>query len=173
MYRTKTQRRSITDISGIDFSQNDVLERMLSNETTAAYKKPWHRLERGLRMNRINAFVDELALQRSMKDTEKAALNGLLFKSLDKKLLNSKTHVIYDTEQQKITEIKPLVMHQNANGEFLFQILEKRNAVTFRKRVSGQVGQGQAGQGQGQGPGPGQGQAGQGQAGQGQVPTND
>jgi hypothetical protein len=26
-------------------------------------------------------------------------------------------------------------MHQSATGEVLFQLLEKRNAVTFRKRV--------------------------------------
>jgi hypothetical protein len=137
MYRTKTQRRSVTDISGLDFSQNEVLERMLINETSAAYKKPWHRLERGLRINRIRAFVDDLAIQRSMKETEKASLGALLIKALDKKILNSKTHVIYDPEIQKITEIKPLVMHQNSAGEFLFQILEKRNAVTFRRRIHG------------------------------------
>jgi hypothetical protein len=48
--------------------------------------------------------------------------------------LNSKTAVVYDAEKEEITEIKPLVMHQSASGEILFQILEKRNAVTFRKR---------------------------------------
>jgi hypothetical protein len=135
MYRSKTQRRSVTDLSGIDFSQNAGLEQMLVSETTAAYKKPWHRLERGLRLNRIRAFVDDIVALRSMKDSEKVALTTLLMKALDKKILNSKTAVIYDTELQKITEIKPLVMHQSATGEFLFQILEKRNAVTFRRRA--------------------------------------
>lgn len=135
MYRSKTQRRSVTDLSGIDFSQNAGLEQMLLSETTAAYKKPWHRLERGLRLNRIRIFVDDIAVLRSMKESERAALTALLLKALDKKILNSKTAVIYDTELQKITEIKPLVMHQSATGEFLFQILEKRNAVTFRRRV--------------------------------------
>lgn len=134
MYRTKTQRRSVTDLSGVDFSQNAGLEQMLLSETASAYKKPWHRLERGLRLNRIRAFVDDLVAQRSMKESEKTSLTSLLLKALDKKILNSKTAVIYDTEQQKITEIKPLVMHHSATGEFLFQILEKRNAVTFRRR---------------------------------------
>jgi hypothetical protein len=41
---------------------------------------------------------------------------------------------IYDNDKEEITEIKPLVMHQSANGDFLFQLLERRNAVTFRKR---------------------------------------
>ena len=56
-------------------------------------------------------------------------------KSLDKKMLNSKTSVEYDIEEECIKEIKPLVMHQAANGDVLFQLLEKRNAVTFRKRA--------------------------------------
>jgi hypothetical protein len=77
-----------------------------------------------------------LAVKRGLKDAEKQALLTLLTKSLDKKLLNSKTSVEYDQDEEAIKEIKPLVMHQSANGEVLFQLLEKRNAVTFRKRAT-------------------------------------
>jgi hypothetical protein len=77
-----------------------------------------------------------MATTRSLKEKESTALLALLTKALDKKLLNSKTAVEYDQEEEKIKEIKPLVMHQSATGEVLFQLLEKRNAVTFRKRSS-------------------------------------
>jgi hypothetical protein len=109
---------------------------MIEQEAGGVYKKPWHRLERGLRMNRIRAFVVDLATKRGFKDSEKDALLSLLMKSLDKKLLNSKTSVEYDPETESIKEIKPLVMHQAATGDVLFQLLEKRNAVTFRKRAA-------------------------------------
>jgi hypothetical protein len=109
---------------------------MLSAEADTAYRKPWHRLERGLRLNRLRAFSESLTTQRGLKIVEQQNLLTLLTKALDKKLLNSKTAVIYDTEKEEITEIKPLVMHQNADGNILFQILERRNAVTFRKRPS-------------------------------------
>jgi hypothetical protein len=108
---------------------------MIAAEADSAFKKPWHRLERGLRMNRIRAFVEDLALKRGFKESEKQSLLALLMKSLDKKHLNSKTSVEYDPEEEMIKEIKPLVMHQAANGDVLFQLLEKRNAVTFRKRA--------------------------------------
>jgi hypothetical protein len=72
--------------------------------------------------------------KRQLKQTETDALFALLIKALDKKILNSKTAVLYDVEAEKITEIKHLVMHQNAEGSVLFQIVEKRNAVTFRKK---------------------------------------
>jgi hypothetical protein len=107
---------------------------MLNVEAGMAYKKPWHRLERGLRLNRLRAFADSLASTRGLKPAESTALLQLLTKALDKKLLNSKTAIIYDHEKEEITEIKPLVMHQNSEGECLFQIIEPRKAVTFRKR---------------------------------------
>jgi hypothetical protein len=134
--RNKTVRKSLQDLSAnvIDFAVNDSLQRLIAAEAGAAYKRPWHRLERGLRLNRLRAFTEDMAVKRGLKDTEKQALLTLLTKSLDKKLLNSKTSVEYDQDEEAIKEIKPLVMHQSASGEVLFQILEKRNAVTFRKR---------------------------------------
>jgi hypothetical protein len=121
----------------IDFAINESLQRIIEAEAGSAFKKPWHRLERGLRLNRLRAFSEDLAKKRGLKDGERTALLSLLTKSLDKKLLNSKTAVEYDMEEEQIKEIKPLVMHQSSNGEVLFQLLEKRNAVTFRKRASG------------------------------------
>ena len=134
--RNKTVRRTAQDISAnvIDFSINESLQNLIAAEAGIAYRRPWHRLERGLRLNRLRAFTEDMAVKRSLKDSEKQALLALLTKSLDKKMLNSKTSVEYDQEEEAIKEIKPLVMHQAANGDVLFQLLEKRNAVTFRKK---------------------------------------
>lgn len=133
--RNKTLRKP-HDLSGSQYSFNDTLEQMLTAEADTAYRKAWHRLERGMRLNRLRAFSEKLGVQRSLKPAEQQNLLTLLTKALDKKLLNSKTAVVYDVEKEEITEIKPLMMHQNAAGEVLFQITERRNAVTFRKRPS-------------------------------------
>ena len=136
--RNKTVRRSTQDISAnvVDFSVNESLQRLIAAEAGTAYKRPWHRLERGLRLNRLRAFTEDLAVKRGLKESEKQSLLTLLTKSLDKKMLNSKTSVEYDPDEEVIKEIKPLVMHQSATGEVLFQLLEKRNAVTFRKKAT-------------------------------------
>ena len=131
--RNKTIRKT-GDETQEDYSQNAPLASMLENEAGLAYKKPWHRLERGLRLNRLRSFTDEFTKTRGLKPVETAALQQLLTKALDKKLLNSKTSILYDPEKEEITEIKPLIMHQNAAGECLFQLVEPRKAVTFRKR---------------------------------------
>ena len=133
--RNKTQRRVSFDLSGADYSVNESLENMLTTEASNAYKRPWHRLDRGLRLNRIRSFTESMAKARGLKESEQAALLAMLTKALDRKALNSKTCVVYDMEKEEITEIKPLIMHQNAQGDVLFQIMERRNAVTFRKRI--------------------------------------
>jgi hypothetical protein len=134
--RNRTVRKSSHDISAnvIDFAVNESLQRLIEAEAGVAYKKPWHRLERGLRLNRLRAFTEDMGVKRSLKEAERTALLSLLTRALDKKLLNSKTAVDYDMETEQIKEIKPLVMHQSASGDVLFQLLEKRGAVTFRKR---------------------------------------
>ena len=149
--RNKTQKKTggLTDLSGSAFAAHlhattNTFLSFLNQEAGDAYKRPWHRLERGLRMNRINLFVTEEAERLHLSETEKQGLQQALSKAHDKKILNSKNAVVYEPEEQKIKEIKGLVMHRKADGQVLFQVLEKRNAVTFRKKsASGQQTQNQ------------------------------
>jgi hypothetical protein len=142
--RNKTLKRT-HDLSGDVISVNtrksvtfdsDSLLQFLDQDAGGAYKRQWHRLERGLRLNRLRKFAEEEAARLHLSDVEKQTLYNLLAKSLEKKLLNSKTAVIYDQEKETITEIKGLVMHRNSEGIVLFQLLDKQKAVTFRKKKS-------------------------------------
>ena len=141
--RSKTQKRTnVIDMSGSNFAaqltaSTKTFVNFLNQEAGDAYKRPWHRLERGLRLNRIRLFSEDEAARLSLTEPEKAALLQQLLKAHDKKILNSKNSVIYDPEEEKIKEIKGLVMHRNAEGHVLFQVLEKKNAVTFRKKNTG------------------------------------
>lgn len=137
--RNRTLKKS-HDLSGGILPRNtvsfesDTLLNFLDQDAGNAYKRQWHRLERGLRLNRIRKFSEEEGKRLNLSDGERQNLNTLLTKSLDKKLLNSKTAVIYDQEKEAITEIKGLVMHRNAEGTVLFQLLDKQKAITFRKK---------------------------------------
>jgi hypothetical protein len=141
MNRNKTLRKQY-DLSGEtifkDYSLNQGLQDLLQKESEVAFKKPWHRLERGMRLNRLRLFSDSMKDSKGLQETESTALLQLLTKSLDKKQLNSKNSVVYDIETEKILEIKSLVMHQKADGSYIFQLLDKpiRNAVTMRKKTA-------------------------------------
>ena len=140
MNRNKTVRRH-HDLSGStifkDYSLNEGLQEFLNKESEIAFKKPWHRLERGLRLNRLRLFCDTMKNTKGLQEKEFNLLFQLLTKALDKKILNSKNSITYDIENEKITEIKNLVLHQNSQGEYTFQILDKpvRNSITMRKKT--------------------------------------
>jgi hypothetical protein len=139
MNRNRTVRRH-HDLSGAsifkDYSLNEGLQELLKKESEVAFKKPWHRLERGMRLNRLRLFVDDMKNSKGLQESEATTLLTMLTKSLEKKLLNSKNAVIYDIDTEKILEIKNLVLHQNADGSYVFQLLDKplRNAATQRKK---------------------------------------
>ena len=139
--RNKTLKRT-HDLSGELIGEafrrsvetQDTLVKFLDQEAGGAYKRQWHRLERGLRLNRIRKFSEDEAKRLNLSDGERQSLFQLLAKSLEKKLLNSKTAVIYDLDKEEITEIKGIVMHRNADGKMLFQLIDKQKAVTFRRK---------------------------------------
>ncbi len=138
----KTQKKLHDPIqsTSIATNQSNKLTAFLDDTISNAYKRPWHRLERGLRLNRLRQFVDNEKIRMQLSQVEAAELMLLLQKALDKKLLNSKTAIIYDMDTETILEIKGLVSHRNADGFLKFQFIEKKTGsntpgnVTMKKR---------------------------------------
>lgn len=109
----------------------------LNTQSQDAYKRPWHRLEHGLRLNRLRLYADQEATRNSYNEEEKGHLVALLMKALDRKLLTSKNNVTYDIPNETITEVKGLVMHRNSDGVACFRILDKKpGGITLRKRAA-------------------------------------
>ena len=115
------------------YGENPGLETFPNVNASEAFCRPWHRLERGLRLNRIRAFIAAEKAKLNLSDADTEALTNLLHRTLDKKLLNSKSAVVYSMETQEIQEIKGLIYHTNSDGRVLSQIVEKKGGVTFRK----------------------------------------
>ena len=115
------------------YGENPGLETFLNVNASEAFCRPWHRLERGLRLNRLRAFIVSEKAKLNLSDADTEGLTNLLHRSLDKKLLNSKSAVVYSMETQEIQEIKGLIYHTNSEGRVLSQIVEKKGGVTFRK----------------------------------------
>ncbi len=76
--RNKTLKRT-HDLSGdligilprkiVSFESESLLL-FLEQDAGGAYKRQWHRLERGLRLNRLRKFSDEEAARLHLSDTE-------------------------------------------------------------------------------------------------------
>ena len=117
------------------YALNTGLEQFLNLNASEAYKRPWHRLERGLRLNRIRKFIEAETARMNLQHQDVEHLTNLLHRALDKKLLNSKTCVVYNPEKEEIQEIKGLVYHKAADGRIVSQIIEKKSAITLRRKA--------------------------------------
>ena len=136
--RNKTQRKLYTDLDltgamALGFSEKTY--QMLNKDAGNALKRPWHKLERGLRIGRLRDFVARETDKLKLSDEDSDALFKLLCKGLDRKMLSSKAAVTYDHDTEQILEIKGLVAHTNAIGQTKYQLLEKKSGTTQKKRI--------------------------------------
>jgi len=106
--------------------ENNSLKTMLEGGIQDAYKRQWHRIERGLRLNRLRLYIDSIATDYDMTDKEKEGLFLFLQKALDKKLLNTLKIVQYDPEQQQILSIKGFEIRRNADGVISWTLSAKK-----------------------------------------------
>ena len=114
MERHKTQKNVIIDDH--EPPCNDSLKTMLDGGARDALRRPWHRIERGLRLSRIRQFIDDVSPQYVMSDKEKETFFTFLQRSLDNKLLNTVKVVDYDPETERIKTIKGMEIKRNQEG---------------------------------------------------------
>jgi hypothetical protein len=130
----KTHRRTSTDLDNTP--TDDSFKNLLEDSAREAYSRPWHRIERGLRLNRLRIFIEEIAPQFQMTKEEKDNFFIFLQKALDKKLLNTLKVVIYDPETQRITSIRGLEIKRTQEGalKWGFSIKKQRTDTTRKKK---------------------------------------
>lgn len=139
-HRHKTQKRqthSYTPYSKSNGLPSDQLQTLLAEGAKDAYSRQWHRIERGLRLNRLRLFIEDISADYAMNKEEKDNLFLFLQKALDKKLLNTLKVVLYDISAQRITSIKGLDMKRNEEGQLVYELNAKKprdDATRKRKK---------------------------------------
>ena len=94
-----------------------------AESSAASTTKPWLRLERGIRLQKLRAYAEE---QTEYTVEERDILNKMLVKANDAKLLNTKQQIQY--ENGKILNICGLKPFRNEDGILDFKIEVARNA---------------------------------------------
>jgi len=138
--RHKTYKRAVSYDSK-EAERSDPLRSILEEGAKDAYSRQWHRIERGLRLNRLRLFVEEISPNYGMTKDEKEQLFVFLKKALDKKLLNTLKVVQYDTSTQRILSIKGLDMKRNEEtGQLHYELNAKKTKdVGTRKRRKDEI----------------------------------
>lgn len=95
---------TVTSAVGGGSAAQATLANLLDAETTATLTtKPWLRLERGLRIQKLRLFADAYP---GLSDEEKESLHSFLARANDAKQLNTKSQITY--EEGRIQSIKGL-----------------------------------------------------------------
>jgi len=133
--RHRTHKRPLNDVADQNTEKDDSFKTLLEDSARVAYSRPWHRIERGLRLNRLRLFVEENAEEHVMSKDDKEKFFLFLQKSLDKKLLNTLKVVNYDQDTQRITKINGLEIKRNSDGGFVWGFSTKKvKTVGTRKK---------------------------------------
>jgi len=112
----------------------DPFRNLLDESAREAFRRPWHRLERGLRLNRLRMYVEEMSAQCSFVTEEKERFFVFLQNALDRKLLNTHKIVEYLSEFQKIKSIKGLEVRRTPNGEAKWGFVRAKKADGTRRK---------------------------------------
>ena len=130
MDRHKTQKKE---------SKDETFKALLEDSAKEAYSRPWHRIERGLRLNRLRIFVEDISAQYDMTKDEKESFFVFLQKALDKKLLNTLKVVNYDQETQRIKSIRGLEIKKDDVLKWAFVKKQKPDGTRKKKREEPEV----------------------------------
>jgi hypothetical protein len=111
----------------------DPFRNLLDESARDAFRRPWHRLERGLRLNRLRMYVEEMSAQCSFTTEEKGKFFVFLQNALDRKLLNTHKIVEYLPELQKIKSIRGLEVRRSPQGEAKWGFIRVKKADGTRR----------------------------------------
>lgn len=115
----------------------DPFRNLLDESARDAFRRPWHRLERGLRLNRLRMYVEEMTSQCSFTAPEKENFFKFLSGALDRKLLNTHKIVEYVPELQKIKTIHGLEVRRMPDGTCKWGFVKKKEGTRRAPRKAG------------------------------------
>jgi len=106
----------------------------VETEKNARFQKPWPKLDKGCKMNRLNIFISEEQEKNELSDSEVKSLKRLLLHLCDNGSLNKLGDVDYSDENNHIISIKNL-KYDESSKKYSFN-LPKKTIKTASKSKS-------------------------------------
>ena len=102
----------------------DDLLKKLESEKEERFKKPWAKLEKGNKLNRLNLYIDDEISEKELNEDTIKKLKKLLNTIFEKGILSKSSEIEYCIETCKILNIKNLVYDEDKN-EYNFNLHKK------------------------------------------------
>ena len=102
----------------------DDLLKKLESEKENRFKKPWAKLEKGNKLNRLNLYIENEISEKELSEDTGKKLKKLLHTIFEKGILSKSSEIEYCNETCKILNIKNLVYDEDKN-EYNFNLPKK------------------------------------------------
>ena len=110
------------------------MNNLLDNEINNIFNRPWNKLEKGLRINRVNIYIEDVLKEKyTMGVVELVKLKKLLTNCLSKGGLSKNTEVNYDKDTGKIKDIR-ILLYDEGKRQFSLKIETKKVKSTSRSK---------------------------------------
>ena len=113
------------------------LDALLDNETQQNRAEPWNKLNKTIKIQKINSYADKYASENGMSEEEAGTLKRFLLNCLDKSRLQKTKDVQYDKVKQEIIGI-PALMYSTTHNKFTLKNLDTipKRVTTLKKSVA-------------------------------------
>lgn len=111
------------------YNSNNDIDTFLEKERTQNKEDQWVKLDKTMKMKKINAFVDTYALDNNLNDKDKTSLQDFLVHCLDQKKILKTKDVVYDKVNGVITNIPCLLYTPMLTKKFTLKRCEKRQST--------------------------------------------
>lgn len=101
-------RSSSTNTRDSNFDTEEDINHFLREEKQNSLKKPWNKLDQGMKINRIKNFCENQQSQHKLSESEHSTLVKMLLLACHGNKINKNTDVNYNTETCEIESIKAL-----------------------------------------------------------------
>lgn len=110
--------------------ENKEAPSIIEIEHNLRFKKPWNKLEKGMKLNRILQYVNSETIERELSIERKKDLKNLLFRAIDSGNLNKISDVTYNEETCEIEAIKILEFNSSSKKYKLKTSTSKNRSVS-------------------------------------------
>lgn len=110
------------------------LFKKIDAEKENRFKKPWTKLDKGSRLDRLLLFIKMQKTENHLSDNQENQLKTLLLQLYSSNMLNKTSDIEYDNENSQISQIYNL-QYDETTHKYSFLKSEKKNS----KKVSSQT----------------------------------
>jgi len=128
-YRGMLEHNSASNMTNETTENLTNMDAFLEREKLLNSSIPWAKLDKTIRIKKLNAYADQYAGDNKLTLTETKNMRKFLKDSVDKKLLNRVKDVVYDKDSGVITSI-PALTFNKASRKFTLRRSEKRCATS-------------------------------------------